>query len=182
MGRDIHIVLERKTADGWEFFDPNFEAFDHRYYPFFDFLKRISTHGCPDELIGKQLRPVNDVHDNVGAQLRHIWDTTKKDYLFDHGYITVEQLVEEIARYNSLWISSDFLEQFLLLGGSFPEGMQVSDDVLNKAADVIAVRVLEEDDIYLCDYVNEGIRQLSQIASSNGLKPDELRICFAFDW
>lgn len=182
MGRDIHVVLERKTADGWEFFDPNFKAFDHRYYPFFDFLKEISTHGCPDELTGKRLRPVNDVHDNVGAQLRHIWDTTKKDYLFDHGYITLEQLAEEIARYNALWISSDFLEQFLLLGGSFPEGMQVSDDVLNKDADVIAVRVLEEDDIYLRDYVNEGIRQLSQIASSNGLKPDELRICFAFDW
>lgn len=181
MGRDIHVVLERKTADGWKFFDPNFDTFDHRYYPFFDFLIKISTRGCPDELIGKQLRPVGNMHDGTCDHVRYIWDTTKSDYLFDHAYTTLAQLSEGIARYNALWVSEDFLEQFLLLGGTFPEGMQVSDDVFDKDTNAIAVRVLEEDDIYLRNYVNEGIRQLTHIASSNGLKPTELRICFAFD-
>ena len=181
MGRDIHVVLERKTADGWEFFDPNFEAFDHRYYPFFDFLKKISIRGCPEELTGKRLRPVGDVHGDMCSPIRYIWDTTKKDYLFDHAYTTLEQLSEGIARYNALWVSSDFLEQFLLLGGTLPDGMQVSDDAFDKDTNAMAIRTLEEDDIYLRDYVNKGIRHLTQIASSNGLKPDELRICFAFD-
>ena len=31
MGRDIHVILEKKTADGWEFFDPGFAAYDRRY-------------------------------------------------------------------------------------------------------------------------------------------------------
>ena len=31
MGRDIHVVLEKKTAASWEFFDPGFECFDERY-------------------------------------------------------------------------------------------------------------------------------------------------------
>ena len=31
MGKDIHIVLERKTNNGWEFFDPGFEAYDSRF-------------------------------------------------------------------------------------------------------------------------------------------------------
>ena len=34
MGRDIHVVLERKTPVGWEYFDPNFTAFDGRHYCF----------------------------------------------------------------------------------------------------------------------------------------------------
>ena len=28
MGRDIHVVLERKTPVGWEYFDPHFTAFE----------------------------------------------------------------------------------------------------------------------------------------------------------
>ena len=67
-------------------------------------------------------------------------------------------------------------------GTNEKRNMQVSDDVFDKDTNAIAVRVLEEDDIYLRNYVNEGIRQLAHIASSNGLKPTELRICFASRW
>lgn len=182
MGRDIHIVLERKTVNGWEFFDPKFRAFDHRNYPFFDFLKKISVRGCPEEFTGKQLRAVDDIQSAPDIPIRYIWDTTKKDYLFDYAYVTLAKLSEGIAHYNALWVSPDFLEQFLLLGGTFPDGMEVADDVFSKDTGAIAIRVLEEDDIYLRDYVNNEIRELTQIASAYSLKPNELRICFAFDW
>ena len=56
MGRDIHVVLEKKTAAGWEFFDPGFECFDERYYPFFELIEGIIDPGCPDELNHQQLR------------------------------------------------------------------------------------------------------------------------------
>lgn len=47
--------------------------------------------------------------------------------------------------------------------------------------DGFAVRVVEEDDLYLRDYVNAGIKDLQQIAAVYGLQPDTLRICFAYD-
>ena len=50
MGKDIHIVLERKTNNGWEFFDPGFEAYDSRFSSFFDFLSDAGEPGCPEEL------------------------------------------------------------------------------------------------------------------------------------
>ena len=42
-------------------------------------------------------------------------------------------------------------------------------------------RVVEEDDLYLRDYVNTGIKDLQRIAAEHGLTPDELRVCFAYD-
>ena len=49
MGKDIHIVLERKTNNGWEFFDPGFEAYDSRLSSFFDFLSDAGKPDCPEE-------------------------------------------------------------------------------------------------------------------------------------
>ena len=72
-------------------------------------------------------------------------------------------------------------ERFFLLGGELPDGMRVADDAFDEEGEGIAVRVVEEDDLYLRDYVNAGIRELQQIAAEHGLKPDELRVCFAYD-
>ena len=86
-----------------------------------------------------------------------------------------------IKRYNALWVSTDLLDVFFLLGGTLPDEMRVADDTFDEEGEGIAVRVVEEDDLYLRDYVNAGIRELQQIAGEHGLKPDELRVCFAYD-
>lgn len=185
MGRDIHVVLEKKTANAWEYLETEFTAFDCRNYPFFDFINKASERGCPPELKNRQLRPYTDYWEGRVAGPKVIitydWDTTEKCDLHSFGYITLEALMVAIKRYNALWVSTDFLDAFFLLGGTLPDEMRVADDTFDEEGEGIAVRVVEEDDLYLRDYVNAGIRELQQIASEHGLKPDELRVCFAYD-
>lgn len=185
MGRDIHVVLEKKTANGWGYLDAEFTAFDCRNYPFFDFINKASERGCPPELKNMQLRPYTDHWEGRVSGPRTIiiydWDTTEKSDLHGFGYITLETLIAAIKKHNTLWVSSDFLDAFLILGGEFPDGMRVADDAFEEEGEAVAVRVVEEDDLYLRDYVNAGIRELQQIAAEHVLKPDELRVCFAYD-
>lgn len=185
MERDIHVVLERKTENGWEYLDAEFTAYDGRNYPFFDFLNKASERGCPPELKNRQLRPYTDHWEGRVAGPRTIitydWDTTEKSDLYGFGHITLEALMAAIKKYNALWVSSVFLDAFFLLGGELPDGMRVVDDAFEEENEGIAVRVVEEDDLYLRDYVNAGIKDLQRIAAEYGLQPDALRICFAYD-
>ena len=72
MGRDIHVILEKKTADGWEFFDPGFAAYDRRYYSFFDLLEEVAEPGCPPELDGKRLRLCSETIVDLGGETRTV--------------------------------------------------------------------------------------------------------------
>ena len=185
MGRDIHVVLEKKTEAGWAYLDAEFTAFDCRNYPFFDFINETSERGCPPKLKNMQLRPYTDYWEGRVAGPRTIitydWDTTEKSDLHGFGYITLDALMAAIKKHNALWVSADFLDAFFLLGGELPDGMRVADDAFDEEGEGTAVRVVEEDDLYLRDYVNAGIRELQQIAAEHGLHPDELRVCFAYD-
>ncbi len=185
MGRDIHVVLERKTGNGWEYLDTEFTSFDYRNYPFFDFLNKACERGCPPELKNKKLRPYTNRWEGrvAGPEviITYDWDTTERSDLHGFGYITLEALMTAIKKYNALWVSADFLDAFLLMGGLLPEGMRVADDAFDEDNEGIAIRVVEEDDLYLRDYVNTGIKDLQQIAAAYGLKPDALRVCFAYD-
>lgn len=59
--------------------------------------------------------------------------------------------------------------------------MRVDNEAFDEENEGIAVRVVEEDDIYLRDYANAGIKDLLQIAAEHGVKLNELRVCFAYD-
>ena len=187
MGRDIHVVLEKKTEAGWEYLDTEFASFDCRNYPFFDFLNKISERGCPPELKNRQLRPYTDHWEGRVAGPRTIiaydWDTTEKSDLHGFGHITLAALTTAIKKYNALWVSSDFLDAFYWLGGVLPEGLEITSDQLDEdeTGECMIARVVEEDDLYLRDYVNTGIKDLQRIAAEHGLTPEELRVCFAYD-
>lgn len=182
MGRDIHVVLEKKTVGGWAFFDPDFDAFDNRYYVFFDYLDGISDPGCPPELKGKKLRSYTEKWDDQDGRTHEegfvVWDTTERSDLYGFGYITLEKLAYETKRLNTLWVSADFLEKFHLLGGRLPEEMQVAMETFGDNNDAVGVRVVDEDDLHLRDYLNA---KLKQIAKAHHLQDSELRICYAFD-
>ena len=183
MGRDIHVVLEKKTASGWEFFDPGFTAYDGRHYAFFDFIDEISDPGCPPELNEKKLRLYSETTIVPGGEESKteyfIWDTTLPKYMYGFGYITLEKLVREAERYNVTWVSTDFVEAFQRLGGVFPEGMHVTAGPFDDGA--VGIRVFDEDDLRLRDYIYRGIHDLRLIAEAHQLREDELRICYAFD-
>lgn len=182
MGRDIHIVLERRTASGWEFFDPDFTAFDGRYYMFFDFLTREGERGCPPELTNRQLRPYADNWVDSNPDAVHFeWDTTKADFLYGFGYITLEDLKQKAKRMNCLWVSEEFLTAFHLLGGRLPDGMVVAMETFDDDSDAVGVRVTEADDLFLRDYINAGIAELEAIAKAHHLQDNDLRMCYAFD-
>ena len=185
MGRDIHVVLEKKTNDVWEFFCPEFEAFDSRNYLFFDFINEICTPGCPPELKNKKLRSyIEQWHDRDGTVHNEeffLWDTTDPCELYDFGYITLEELINASQHISRLWVSADFLEKFLSLGGILPKEMQIANETRIENSDIIGIHVLEDEDIYLRDYINTGISELKRIAHEHNLQADELRICFAFD-
>ena len=183
MGRDIHVVLEKKTADGWEFFDPGFAAYDGRYYAFFDFLDEISEPGCPSELNEKKLRLCSERTIVLGGEERsmdyYVWDTTLPKNMYGFGHITLEKLIREADRYNVTWVSADFVEIFQHLGSVFPEGMHVTTGPFDDGG--VGIRVFDEDDIHLRDYIYTGIHDLRLIAAEHDLQEDELRICYAFD-
>ena len=185
MGRDIHVVLERKTPVGWEYFDPNFTAFDGRYYLFFDFLTKAGQRGCPAELKNRQLRPYTEHwpgRDIMGTATQIFeWDTTKPDYMHSFGYITLQDLKQKAKRLNCLWVSEEFLYMFYELGGKLPEEMEIATEAFDEDTKAVGVRVVDEDDLYLRDYINAGIAELEKIAAAQHLQDDELRMCYAFD-
>lgn len=104
MGRDIHVVLEKKTADGWEFFNASFAAYDRRYYSLFDFLEEVAEPGCPPELDGRQLRLCSETIVEPGRETRtaehFVWDTTEPRLMYGFGHITLERLAREADRFN----------------------------------------------------------------------------------
>ena len=183
MGRDIHVVLERKNDDGWEFFNPCFSAYDNRNYSFFDFLEEVAEHGCPPELDGKQLRLCSEKIVDLGGETRtaehFVWDTTEPGLMYGFGYITLERLVQEADRFNVTWVSAEFIELFERLGGVLPKGMHVATGPLDDGS--VGIRVFDEDDIHLRDYIYTGIHDLRLIAAEHDLRGNELRMCFAFD-
>ena len=75
------------------------------------------------------------------------------------------------------------MDAFYWLGGVLPEGLEITADQLDEdeTGECMIARVVEEDDLYLRDYVNTGIKNLQRIAEAHGLEPDELRLCFAYD-
>lgn len=185
MGRDIHVVLEKKTAAGWEFFDPGFECFDERFYPFFKFIEGIIDPGCPDELNHRQLRCQTEQWTDQNGTMHeanyYLWDTTEPCYLYGFGHATLSKLEREAGKRNTTWVSTDFLEKFHLLGGKLPEGMRVATETFDENSNAVGIHVVDEDDLRLRNYLNEGIAELKRIARERHLQDDELRICFAFD-
>lgn len=183
MGRDIHVVLEKKTADGWEFFNPGFAAYDRRNYSFFDFLEEVAEPGCPPELDGRQLRLCSETIVDMDGETRtvehFVWDTTAPRLMYGFGHITLERLAQEADRFNVTWVSAEFMDLFERLGGVLPGGMHVTTGPFDDGS--VGIRVFEEDDIHLRDYIYDGIHDLRLIAEEHELCENELRICFAFD-
>ena len=99
--------------------------------------------------------------------------------MYGFGYITLERLVQEADRFNVTWVSAEFMELFERLGGVLPKGMHIASDMFD--IDSVGIRVFDEDDIHLRDYIYAGIHDLRLIAAEHDLREDELRICFAFD-
>ena len=185
MGRDIHVVLEKKIAGRWEFFDPDFQCYDGRDSSFFDFIGEIIELGCPEELNNRQLRLQTDrwedQHGTVHEDKYFVWDTTDPSNLYGFGHVTLEKLAKEAEGLNTMWISADFLEKFYELGGELPEGMQIIAGNFDDSGNTVGVRVVDEDDICLRNYITSGVNMLRRIAEEHHLQEDELRICIAFD-
>ena len=80
-----------------------------------------------------------------------------------------------------MWVSADFLEQFQALGGALPEGMYLDGDAAGRDVSAVGVRIADEDELYLQEYIQTGITELKRIAEKYGLQPQDLRVCFAFD-
>lgn len=185
MGRDIHVVLEKKNGDRWNFFDPGFDLFDARNYAFFSFLEEIADPGCPEELKNQRLRSGTeqwvDQAGNHQEETYYLWDTTEPCCLYGFGHITLKKLAEEAQKLHTLWVSTEFLERFYLLGGKLPEGMRIAEEAANADGETVEIRVMDEEDLRLRDYIDTGISELKRIAAEQKLPEDELRICFAFD-
>ena len=183
MGRDIHVVLEKKTADGWEFFNPGFAAYDRRNYSFFDFLEDVADAGCPPELDGKQLRPYITQSSELDGYMQEteyfVWDTTEPHLMYGFGHITLEKLIRETRRFRMLWVSAEFWTTFCELGGVLPVGMYKADDLFDD--DDVGFQIVDEDELRLREYIRRGIVDLTMIAHEHQLEHSELRICFAFD-
>lgn len=186
MGKDIHVVLERKTAQGWEYFDSGFEAYDGRNHDFFEFVDDICDPGCPEELNHKRLRKESySFVDGEGRTQVHEyfeWNTMIDDYLFGFEYITLDKLIREARRRDRVWISEEFYEAFIERGGFFPRGMHVGYGKSEYSDGTVGVEILDDYNVHLQDYIENGIRELKEIAKREHLEEDELRICFAFDW
>ena len=185
MGKDIHIVLERRTNSGWEFFDPGFEAYDLRFSSFFDFLSDAGDPGCPEELKDRQLRPQiyqwRDADGTLHEEKYSLWDTTGKCEMYGFATITLEQLEAAARRRGVMWVSADFLERFQALGGVLPEEMYLDGDAADRDTSAVGIRVADEDEMYLQEYIHAGITELKRIAEKHDLQPQYLRVCFAFD-
>lgn len=183
MGRDIHVVLEKKTADGWEFFNPGFAAYDSRNYSFFDFLEEVAEPGCPEELQGKKLRPYIVQNGELDGDMQEteyfVWDTTEPQCMYDFGHITLERLIRETRRFRMLWVSVEFWTKFRELGGVLPEGMHEASDPFDD--DDVGFQIVDEDEQHLRRYIRRGLLDLRMIAYEHQLEYSELRICFAFD-
>lgn len=183
MGRDIHVILEKKTAGGWEFFNPGFAAYDNRNYAFFDFLEEVAEAGCPEELQGKKLRSYivqSGELDGVMQESEYfVWDTTDPQCMHGFGHITLEQLIRKTRRFCMLWVSVEFWTKFRELGGVLPEGMHEASDPFDD--DDIGFQILDEDELHLRRYIQRGIFDLRIIAHEYQLQHSELRLCFAFD-
>ena len=111
----------------------------------------------------------------------YLWDTTEPCYLYGFGHATLSKLELEAGKRNTTWVSTDFLEKFHLLGGKLPEGMRVATETLDENSNAVRIHVVDEEDLRLRNYLNEGIAELKRIARERHLQDDELRICFAFD-
>ena len=185
MGKDIHIVLEQRTNSGWEFFDPGFEAYDSRFSSFFDFLSDAGDPGCPEELKDRQLRTQTyqwrDTDGTLHEERYSLWDTTGKCEMYSFGTITLEQLEAVARRRGAMWVSTDFLERFQALGGVFPDEMYLDRGATGRDASAVGVRIADEDELYLQEYIQTGITELKRIAEKRDLQPQDLRVCFAFD-
>ena len=183
MGRDIHVVLEKKTADGWEFFNPGFAAYDRRNYSFFDFLEEVAEPDCLPELDGKQLRPYITQSSKLDGDMQEteyfVWDTTEPRLMYGFGQITLEKLIRETRRFRMLWVSAEFWTMFCELGGVLPTGMYKANDPFDD--DDVGFQIVGEDEMHLRKYIRRGILDLTTIAREHQLEYSELRICFAFD-
>ena len=95
--------------------------------------------------------------------------------------IRVEQLEAAARRRGVMWVSADFLERFQALSGVLPEKMYLDGDAADRDTSAVGIRVADEDELYLQEYIQNGITELKRIAEKHDLQPQYLRVCFAFD-
>lgn len=101
--------------------------------------------------------------------------------MYGFATITLEQLETAARRRGVMWVSTDFLERFQALGCVLPEGMYLDRDAAGRDASAVGVRIADEDELYLQEYIHAGIAELKRIAEKRDLQPQDLRVCFAFD-
>ena len=101
--------------------------------------------------------------------------------MYGFATITLEQLEAAARRHNVMWVSADFLERFQALGGVLPKGMYLDGDAAGRDASAVGVRIADEDELYLQEYIQTGITELKRITEKHDLQPQDLRICFTFD-
>jgi hypothetical protein len=169
MGKDIHLLTEVKQNNIWQPIEDIPESYDVRNYELYNFLENIGEGGIPEELKGKKFR-YNKEYD--------FWeyDTTCED-LFGFTYISLENLINETKKLNKVTVSEEFLELFFELGGILPEGMSLDEDGKG-----VKVDVLDEYERYTRERIDEGIKELKEIANKYNVSYNEIRLCYAFDW
>ena len=101
--------------------------------------------------------------------------------MYGFATITLEQLEAAARRHNVMWVSADFLERFQALGGVFPDEMYLDRGAAGRDASAVGVRIADEDELYLQEYIQTGITELKRIAEKRDLQPQDLCVCFAFD-
>ena len=82
--------------------------------------------------------------------------------------IRVEQLEAAARRRGVMWVSADFLERFQALSGVLPEKMYLDGDAADRDTSAVGIRVADEDEMYLQEYIHAGITELKRIPSGCG--------------
>ena len=101
--------------------------------------------------------------------------------MYGFATITPEQLEAAARRRGIMWVSAGFLERFQSLGGVLPKGMYLDGDAAGKDTSAVGIRVADEDELCLQEYIHAGITELKRIAEKHDLQPQDLCVCFAFD-
>lgn len=171
MGKDIHIILEKKDNDGnWNFIEDKLDLFDCRSYSLFYILENyFGCRGLPEELVGKKFHYIKERN-------QYEFDTTDED-LFHHSYVTLLELENYYNKLNKVYVSEEFINIFLELGGILPKGMSFEKN--NKE---VYVEPIEEEDIQFQEFFKLGIEEIQEIRDKYKLKSEDIRMVFAFDW
>lgn len=186
MGVDIHLITEIKKDNQWVYIEETPENFDCRNYYAFAILGNVrngygvttfETKGLPKDISGMQYKYDKDEN--------KYYVDFNSEYYYSHSYLTLKELLEyseNTLSPNKVFVSQNFYEMFLDLGGKLPKGMKFIGSKIKANQNLQIVEIIDDEDIQLEEAFIEGIQQLKNIKEKYKIKNDEdIRIVFAFD-